>query len=80
MIAIRTRTRKAVVADIDVPDDDNTPVVTGTAPNRKYMSHANCDHPRKGEEGKAARAQCRRAHRAYLAAEAEFLAGTPIAV
>lgn len=51
--------------------DDETPE---PAPARKYFSHANCDHARKGEAGKAARAACRRAIRSYLAAEAEFLA------
>ncbi|AZS06628.1 hypothetical protein SEA_JACOREN57_65 [Mycobacterium phage JacoRen57] len=58
-----------IVEDAPVVDDDPDP-----APARKYMSHANCDHPRKGEAGKAARAQCRRAHRAWFAAEAEWLA------
>ena len=50
-------------------------VVADTAPKaRKYMSHENCDHARKGEAGKAARQVCRRNHRAWFAAEAEFLA------
>lgn len=43
-------------------------------PARKYMSHENCDHARKGEAGKAARQVCRRNHRAWFAAEAEWLA------
>lgn len=59
-----------IVDDVDVEDDD----VEVERPARKYFSHANCDHARKGEAGKAARAQCRRAIRNYLAAEAEFLA------
>lgn len=81
MTATRTRrtTRKAVDTDI-VPEDlnlDDTPVIVAPepAPNRKYMSHANCTHARKGEAGKLARAACRKAIRSYLAAEQEFLSG-----
>lgn len=85
MTATRTRrtTRKAVDTDI-VPEDlvlDDTPVIVADAPvvappvsNRKYFSHANCDHARQGEAGKKARAACRAAHRAYLAAEADHIA------
>lgn len=82
MTATRTRrtTRKAVDTDI-VPEDlvlDDTPVIVADAPapatNRKYMSHANCTHARKGEAGKLARAACRKAIRSYLAAEQDFLA------
>jgi hypothetical protein len=58
-----------VIADVVVADDD-----APAAPSRKYMSHENCDHPRKGDAGKAARAACRRKHRAWFAAEAAFLA------
>lgn len=70
MTARRTN-RKTVNVDIDVPEvaDDNAPA----APSRKYFSHANCDHARKGDAGKAARAACRNAHRAWFAAEAEYL-------
>lgn len=80
MTARRT-TRKAATADIIV---DDAPIVSETIdatdvqelakPARKYMSHENCDHARKGEAGKAARQVCRRNHRAWFAAEAEFLA------
>ena len=83
MTARRT-TRKTVSADIAV--EDTATIVPDTAPviespdavpapsNRKYMSHENCDHARKGEAGKAARQVCRRNHRAWFAAEAEWLA------
>lgn len=86
MTATRTRrtTRKAVDTEVSVPEDlvlDDTPVIVADAPvvappvsNRKYMSHANCTHARKGEAGKLARAACRKAIRSYLAAEQEFLA------
>lgn len=57
--------------DTGVTADDVTEEAT---PARKYMSHANCTHARKGEAGKAARAACRRSIRAWLNAEAEFLA------
>lgn len=81
MTARRT-TRKAATVDVAV---DDAPIITESvatvietpvpAPaGRKYMSHENCDHERKGEAGKAARQACRRAHRAWFAAEAEFLA------
>ena len=85
MTARRT-TRKAATADIIV---DDAPIVSETIdatevaltdvqelakPARKYMSHENCDHARKGEAGKAARQVCRRNHRAWFAAEAEWLA------
>lgn len=78
----RRRTTKPATkpaADIDLDDvSDATPVVNDTpaAPStaRKYFSHANCDHARSGEAGKAARATCRRNIRAWLAAEAEHLA------
>lgn len=69
MAATRTRAKKPVTADVAL---DEAPVTV--APARKYFSHANCDHARKGEEGKAARAACRNAHKAWLKAEAEFLA------
>ena len=81
MTARRT-TRKAATADIIV---DDAPIVSETIdaltdvqelakPARKYMSHEGCDHARKGEAGKAARQVCRRNHRAWFAAEAEWLA------
>lgn len=79
MTARRT-TRKAATADVAVEEPINvepTPVpeeVVAKAPTRKYMSHENCDHARKGEAGKAARQVCRRNHRAWFAAEAEWLA------
>ena len=86
MTARRT-TRKAVSTDIIIPEDlpevnvtrdvkivDGEIVVADTKPARKYMSHENCDHARKGEAGKAARQVCRRNHRAWFAAEAEWLA------
>lgn len=56
----------------DEIEDEDTEVAPAT--NRKYMSHAGHDHARKGEAGKAARASCRKAVRAWLNAEAEFLA------
>lgn len=78
-MATRTRrTTKAASLEIDVPDTevsepniDNAVDVT-PSPKRKYFSHENCSHARKGDAGKAARAQCRRAIRSWLAAEAEF--------
>ena len=89
MTARRT-TRKAVSTDIIIPEDlpevnvtrdvkivdgeTGEIVVADTKPARKYMSHENCDHARKGEAGKAARQVCRRNHRAWFAAEAEWLA------
>ena len=88
MTARRT-TRKAATADIIIPATEDLPevnvtrdvkivdgeiVVADTKPARKYMSHENCDHARKGEAGKAARQVCRRNHRAWFAAEAEWLA------
>ena len=77
MTARRT-TRKAATVDIAVDDAPiiTPPVVTEevVATARKYMSHENCDHARKGEAGKAARQVCRRNHRAWFAAEAEWLA------
>ena len=83
MTARRT-TRKAATADIIIPATEDLPEVNvtrdvvmtdGVAPKaRKYMSHENCDHARKGEAGKAARQVCRRNHRAWFAAEAEWLA------
>ena len=88
MTARRT-TRKAVSTDIIIPATEDLPevnvtrdvkivdgeiVVADTKPARKYMSHENCDHARKGEAGKAARQVCRRNHRAWFAAEAEWLA------
>ena len=75
MTARRTN-RKTVNVDIDVPEVADAPV----APARKYFSHANCDHARKGDEGKAARAACRNAHRKWFAAEAEYLAEVSVAV
>lgn len=79
MTARRT-TRKATTVDIEVPEEPviespaviDEPVATNVTPNRKYFSHANCDHPRKGEAGKAARAKCRAGIRAYLKAEVEW--------
>ena len=85
MTARRTSTRKAAVTEIAVDDDpiivaddviqESAPQDAVPAPkNRKYMSHEGCDHARKGEAGKAARQVCRRNHRAWFAAEAEYLA------
>ena len=73
MTARRT-TRKAATVDVEVPEEPviESPVIDTPASNRKYFSHANCDHPRKGEAGKAARAKCRAGIRAYLKAEAEW--------
>ena len=65
------RNTKNIVSDIDLVE---APVENDAPPARKYFSHANCDHARKGEAGKAARATCRRAHRAWFTAEAEYLA------
>ena len=84
MTARRT-TRKAVSTDIIIPATEDLPEVNVTRdvvmvdavpapPARKYMSHENCDHARMGEAGKAARQVCRRNHRAWFAAEAEWLA------
>ena len=65
----------AIVASPEAVAVLNTPVETPPAPKaRKYMSHEGCDHARKGEAGKAARQVCRRNHRAWFAAEAEWLA------
>lgn len=55
-------------------------VVAASTNNRKYFSHANCDHPRKGEAGKAARAKCRAGIRSYLKAEAEWKESQEVAV
>ena len=66
------RNTKNLVSDIDIVEE--APVENDAPPARKYFSHANCDHARKGEAGKAARATCRRAHRAWFTAEAEYLA------
>ena len=79
MTARRT-TRKATTVDVEVPEEpviNDAPETIDAAPatpatNRKYFSHANCDHARKGEAGKAARAKCRAGIRAYLKAEAEW--------
>lgn len=62
--------------DLPVDNDVPEPIVEDVeddapAKARKYFSHANCDHARKGEAGKAARATCRRNIRAWLKAEAE---------
>ena len=83
IMTARRTTRKAATADIAVPEDTATVVPepttvvvndTPSKPARKYMSHENCDHARQGEAGKAARQVCRRNHRAWFAAEAEWLA------
>lgn len=78
--------------DVIIPADGDLPAVNVTrdvtmtdgvpkaAPTRKYFSHANCDHARSGEAGKKARAACRAQHRAYLAAEAEYLKTANVAV
>lgn len=74
-MAARRNTKTVVVndeLDIDAPVVESPAEVT-TPPARKYFSHANCDHARKGDEGKAARAACRNAHRKWFAAEAEYL-------
>lgn len=77
----KPRSTKPVVADIDVADepiiaddvDTNDDDVELESPKaRKYFSHANCTHARKGEAGKVARATCRRDIRAWLKAEEEF--------
>lgn len=73
------KVRNTPAVDIEIVEDAVETVAT--APARKYFSHANCTHARKGEAGKAARATCRRDIRAWLAAEAAFLAeGVDIAV
>jgi hypothetical protein len=69
-MARRTST-KAIEVNTDI-ELDNEP--EETTDNRKYMSHNGHGHAQKGEAGKKARAACRRAHRAWFAAEAEFLA------
>lgn len=84
MTARRTSTRRIAKADVEVLDEaiivtpTETVIVNDDAvpapPARKYMSHEGCDHARKGEAGKAARQVCRRNHRAWFAAEAEWLA------
>lgn len=76
MAATRTRAKKPVTADVAL---DEAPVTVAAPPARKYFSHANCDHARQGEAGKAARAACRNAHKAWLKAEAEFL-GQDVAI
>ena len=79
----RTRTRKAATVEVEIPDviDHETGVTADEAVKApKYFSHANCDHPRKGDAGKAARAACRRAIRTWLNAEAEFLQEDKVAV
>ena len=64
-----------VTRDVKIVDGETGEIVVAdTKPARKYMSHENCDHARKGEAGKAARQVCRRNHRAWFAAEAEWLA------
>lgn len=74
------RTRKTATVEIELPtvEDviENTDDVTtvDVPPARKYFSHANCEHATKGDAGKAARAMCRRNVRAWLNAEAEYLA------
>ena len=74
-MAARRSTKKPVSADIDlIEEEPKNDAPDAKAPSRKYFSHANCDHARKGEAGKAARATCRRNHRAWFAAEAEYLA------
>jgi hypothetical protein len=80
IMTARTRNRKPAVVDVVVPDD-NTPapsVIDSTPSNanvgRKYMSHEHCGHARKGEAGKNARANCRRAYHAWFTAESEFFA------
>ena len=75
MAPTRTRSKKAeILEDINLDDIEEVEEVEDeeqAAPARKYFSHANCDHARKGEAGKAARAACRRAIRTWLAAEAD---------
>ena len=68
------RNTKNIVSDIDLVEAPVEADSSAAPPARKYFSHANCDHARKGEAGKAARATCRRAHRAWFTAEAEYLA------
>lgn len=57
------------------PVMEDEPTVEAPAPStaRKYMSHANCTHARKGEAGKVARAQCRRDIKAWLKAELDYV-------
>ena len=70
-----TRTRKAVSKEIVVPEGEGeVQEKVEETKGRKYMSHEHCGHARKGEAGKAARAACRRAHRAWFAAELEWFA------
>ena len=64
-----------IIEDPILEDADDDVAEEVAAPKRKYFSHANCSHARKGEAGKAARAACRRAIRQWLNAEAEFLNG-----
>lgn len=76
----RARSTKKVADDGLNIDEVNVPVEAEAPKARKYFSHSNCDHARKGEEGKAARAACRRSYHAWFNAEAEYLAGEGIAV
>lgn len=79
-MATRTRTKAAVDINLDDVPDAPIDAVTEFAPPRKYMSHEHCGHARKGEAGKNARANCRRAHRAWFAAEIEYMASLDVAV
>ena len=77
----RRRSTKAEAPSIDVELDAEVNDDAPKVPARKYFSHSNCDHARKGEAGKAARAACRRSIRSWLKAEAEYLEeAVPVAV
>jgi hypothetical protein len=78
-----TTTRKAPVADVTVDDMPSVDDVTTEgceietpppATKRRYLSHENCDHDRKGDAGKIARAKCRKALREMVAAASEEVA------
>lgn len=87
MTARKSRSTKVAELDVNLNDlestietddvvDNDPDVEDAPKTSRKYMSHAGHDHARKGEAGKLARAKCRRDVRAWLNAEAEFLAET----
>jgi hypothetical protein len=87
-----TRRNTKMTDDVELPDEIELPDLEEVTiedeldeevpapPARKYFSHANCDHARKGEAGKAARAACRKAIRQWLAAEAEYGADEDVEV
>lgn len=92
-MATRTRTTKAPSVDVTVDEetpsvqevldsivDVETPAepVVVTTSSRKYFSHENCEHARKGDAGKAARAACRRSIRSWIAAKEEWEASLKV--